>query len=82
MNIKKYKIDFYLKWLATGLLIVGCGLNAVNIYPAGPLVTGFGGIFWLIVSVIWKEWSLIVTNATLLFVNYTGLIYMLFFKQA
>ena len=82
MNIKKYKIDFYLKWLATGLLIVGCGLNSVNIYPAGPLVTGFGGIFWLIVSIMWKEWSLIVTNATLLFVNYAGLIYMLFFKQA
>ena len=73
------KIDFYLKWLATGLLIVGCGLNAVNIYPAGPLVTGFGGIFWLIVSIMWKEWSLIVTNSVLLGVNALGLIYKFLF---
>jgi hypothetical protein len=73
------KIDNYLKWIATALLIVGCGLNAVNIYPAGPLITGLGGVFWLIVSFMWKEWSLIVTNATLLAVNAIGLVYTFFF---
>jgi len=77
--MKNITIDFYLKWIATLLLIIGCGVNAVNIYPAGPLITGLGGIFWLIVSIMWKEWSLIITNATLLIVSAAGLIYTLFF---
>ena len=73
------KIDTYLKWFATLLLIIGCGFNAVNIYPLGPIITGLGGVFWLIVSIMWKEWSLIVTNATLLSVNVIGVIYTIFF---
>ena len=73
------KIDTYLKWFATFLLIIGCGFTSFNIYPLGPLITAVGGIFWLIVSIMWKEWSLIVTNATLLSVNAFGLIYTIFF---
>ena len=69
------KIDTYLKWIATTLLIVGCGFTSLNIYPLGPVITGVGGVFWLIVSIMWKEWSLIVTNGTLLSVNAFGLIY-------
>jgi hypothetical protein len=76
---EKFKVDTYLKWFATLLLIIGCGFNAVNIYPLGPIITGLGGVFWLIVSIMWKEWSLIVTNATLLSVNAIGLIYTIFF---
>jgi hypothetical protein len=69
------KIDFYLKWIATALLIVGCAFTSINVYPLGPIITGLGGIFWLVVSIMWKEWSLIVTNSVLLSVNALGLIY-------
>ena len=76
---EKFKVDTYLKWFATLLLIIGCGFTAFNIYPLGPIITGLGGVFWLIVSIMWKEWSLIVTNATLLSVNAIGLVYTIFF---
>lgn len=79
MNTKKYKIDFYLKWLATGLLIIGCFFVSINIYPLGPIINLIGGGVWLIVSLMWKEWSLIVTNSVLLGVNALGLIYKFLF---
>ena len=73
------KIDFYLKWLATGLLIVGCFFVSINAYPLGPIINLIGGGVWLIVALMWKEWSLIVTNFVLLSVNGLGLIYNFFF---
>ena len=72
------KIDFYLKWLATGLLIIGCFFVSINVYPLGPIINLIGGGVWLIVSLMWKEWSLIVTNSVLLGVNALGLIYKFF----
>ena len=73
------KIDQILKWVATSILIIGSGVNSLGYYPQGPLLLGLGGVVWLIVSIIWKEWSLIVTNATLLAVNAIGLVYKFFF---
>ena len=69
------KIDQILKWVATAILIIGSGVNSLGFYPQGPLLLGLGGVVWLSVSIMWKEWSLIVTNATLLLVNASGLIY-------
>ena len=73
------KIDFYLKWLATGLLKVGCLFVSINVYQLGPIINLIGGGVWLIVSLMWKEWSLIVTNSVLLGVNALGLIYKFLF---
>ena len=77
--ILEMQVDSVLKWLATLTLIVGSGVNAMGVYPAGPLILIGGGILWLSVAVIWKEWSLIVTNAVLAGVNATGLIIKHFF---
>ena len=53
------KLDFYLKWIATGTLIVGCFVNSAfpSMFPVGPLILGAGGIIWLVVSCMWREWS-------------------------
>jgi hypothetical protein len=43
-------------------------------YPEGPALLNVGAFLWLIVAVIWREWSLIVINATLLLIYSVGLV--------
>ena len=61
-----------LKWAATVLLIIGTGVNSLGYYPVGPLILLSGGILWLIVSIRWREASLIVTNGVLTAVSVVG----------
>jgi len=70
----KKDIVFYLKWLATFVTIVGAICTSVNIYPAGPALLNLGAFIWLIVSIAWREWSLIIINATLLVIYTVGLV--------
>ncbi len=58
-------LNWYLKWLATAILIVGTAINSLGYYPLGPIVLSLGGIVWLVVAVRWREPSLIVVNATM-----------------
>jgi len=67
------KLDTLLKWTATLTLIVGTAINSLGFYPAGPIVLVVGGIIWLIVSIMWKEPALIVTNSVLSLVGIGGL---------
>lgn len=72
-------IDWYLKWIATALICVGALLISLDIYPIGPIISNVGTFTWLIVSIMWREKSLIVVN-TVVFVIYTsGLLYKLLF---
>ena len=73
-------VDFYLKWIATALLIVGTGVNSLGFYPAGPLILAGGGVLWLIVSLMWREPALIVTNAVMLVTGLAGLAWVYFIK--
>jgi len=70
----KKEIVFYLKWIATAITIVGAICTSVNMYPLGPALLNLGAFVWLIVSIMWREWSLIVINATLLLIYTVGLI--------
>jgi hypothetical protein len=73
------RIDFYMKWAATAVLIVATALNSLGYYPEGPLLYLVGGLMWLSVSIMWREWSLIITNSVLASVNAAGLIIKHFF---
>ena len=73
------QLDFYIKWLATAVTIVGAVLTSLNYYPAGPATLNLGAFLWLIVSVMWREWSLIIINASLLLIYTVGLIIKLAF---
>ena len=37
-------MDKYLKWIATGFLMIGAACNSLNIYPIGPIATLIGGL--------------------------------------
>ena len=58
-------VDQFLKWVATTILIIGTVVNAAGYYPAGPLILALGGYVWLVVSIMWKDWALITTNAVM-----------------
>ena len=64
-----------MKWLATAVLIVGTLVNGFGFYPAGPIILWIGGMIWLIVSIRWREPSLIVTNLVMSIAGAVGLIY-------
>ncbi len=66
---------WYLKWLGTGILIVGTLINSLGYYPSGPLILAVGGILWLIVSIRWREPALIATNAVMFICGAAGLIW-------
>jgi hypothetical protein len=68
------KIDFYLKWTATAITILGAVFTSVNMYPMGPALLNLGALGWLIVAIRWREWSLITINGTLLLIYTVGLI--------
>jgi len=40
----------------------------------GPIILAVGGIIWLIVSIMWKEPALVVTNGVLVVVGLAGLV--------
>ena len=75
-----YDLNFILKWLGTFTLILGTAVNSLGFYPLGPIILVVGGIFWLIVSVRWKEASLIVTNIVMTVTGISGLVYTLWLK--
>ena len=62
-----------LKWFATLILIVGSFVNSMGIFPLGPIVLLAGGFVWLIVSILWKEPALIVTNTAMILAGCAGL---------
>ena len=68
-----FDLNTVLKWLGTVTLIVGTAVNSLGYYPAGPLILLVGGIFWLIVSIRWREPALIVTNLVMLITAAVGL---------
>jgi hypothetical protein len=68
------KTVFYLKWLATFVTIVGAVCTSINMYPLGPTLLNLGAFIWLIVAIAWREWSLIIINATLLIIYTVGLV--------
>ena len=74
--MKKVTTGNNLKWLATAILIIGTFVNAgfPELYPAGPLLLAMGGIVWLIVSFLWKEPALIVTNLVLTAMGFGGIL--------
>lgn len=68
------KADTWLKWLATASLIVGATLTSLDIRPWNIWAFNVGNFAWIIVGVMWREWSLIVLNAGLTAIYAVGLL--------
>jgi len=66
--------DWYIKWAASIVLLVGMMLTANQIYPLNIFIHLIGLIGWLIVSMMWNDRALIIINAVGIAIMANGLI--------
>tara|TARA_Y100000592_G_scaffold74510_1_gene116230 strand:+ start:397 stop:699 length:303 start_codon:yes stop_codon:yes gene_type:complete len=71
----KYTIDWYVKWVASVILLCAMMFRAEGIYPLADLVLSFIGVtLWLGVALIWRDRALIILNAVAMLVLGSGLL--------
>ena len=69
-----HTFDWYVKWIASILLIIGVILTSNNIYPMNILFHAGGMFGWFVVSIIWNDRALLVINAVSLAILINGLV--------
>ena len=62
-----------MKWISTGIMLLAALAIVEGVHPASIYLLNLGSLAWLITSIMWREWSLIVVNASLLLVYVYGL---------
>ena len=74
-KMTQYKTkDWYIKWGASIVLIVGIILTSNNIYPLNLYFDIVGLTGWFIVGMIWNDRALIVINVVSLAILINGLV--------
>ena len=74
-------IDWYIKWFASVILIIGAATTAMDMYPYNMYFQFTGITGWLIVGWIWKDWSLIVVNVVGSLILLIGIIHYHFYTD-
>jgi len=62
-----------MKWISTGIMLLAALAIVEGVHPMSIYLLNLGSLAWLITSIMWREWSLIVVNASLLAVYVYGL---------
>ena len=63
----------YMKWFSTLIMLLAALAIVEGLHPTSIYLLNLGSLAWLITSIMWREWSLIVVNASLLLVYVYGL---------
>ena len=71
--MKKLTAVETMKWISTGIMLLAALAIVEGVHPMSIYLLNLGSLAWLITSVMWREWSLIVVNASLLLVYVYGL---------
>ena len=69
-----HTLDWYIKWVASVILVGGVILTSNNIYPLNLMVHAVGMFGWFIVAIIWNDRALLVINAVSLSLLLNGLV--------
>ena len=69
-----HTFDWYVKWIASVVLVVGVILTSNNIYPLNLMVHAIGMFGWFIVAIIWNDRALLVINAVSLVLLINGMV--------
>ncbi len=72
------RINWYLEWIATAILIVGSAVNSLGYYPQGPILLCLGGVVWFVVALRWRKPSLMIVNGVMLLSGVGGLLWKYF----
>ena len=70
-------LDWYIKWFASIVLIIGAAVTALDMYPYNMYFQFVGITGWLIVGIMWKDWALIVVNSIGSLILLAGIIHYL-----
>ena len=62
-----------MKWISTGIMLLAALAIVEGVHPMSIYLLNLGSLAWLITSIMWREWSLIVVNTSLLAVYVYGL---------
>jgi hypothetical protein len=71
--MKKLSVVETMKWISTGVMLLAALAIVEGVYPTSIYLLNLGSLAWLITAIMWREWSLIVVNASLLLVYVYGL---------
>ena len=66
-----------MKWISTAIMLLAALAIVEGVHPMSIYLLNLGSLAWLITSIMWREWSLIVVNASLLLVYVYGLVKVL-----
>ena len=69
-----HTIDWYIKWVASVIIIISVILTSNNIYPLNLFFYSVGLSGWFIVALLWNDRALLVVNAVSLSLLLNGLI--------
>ena len=69
-----HTIDWYIKWVASVIIIISVILISNNIYPLNLFFYSAGLSGWFIVALLWNDRALLVVNAVSLSLLLNGLI--------
>ena len=69
-----HTIDWYVKWVASVIIIISVILTSNNIYPLNLFFYAAGLSGWFIVALLWNDRALLVVNAVSLSLLLNGLI--------
>ena len=71
--MKKISLVEAMKWVSTVIMLLAALAIVEGVHPTSIYLLNLGSLAWLITSIMWREWSLIVVNASLLMVYVYGL---------
>jgi hypothetical protein len=74
MEFPKYSWVWWMEWISTSVLIVGCILTAMNYFPSNLYLSLAGNFGWAVVAVMWRKWSLLVIQAVVSIIYIAGVI--------
>jgi len=69
-----HTIDWYIKWVASIIIIISVILTSNNIYPLNLFFYSAGLSGWFIVALLWNDRALLIINAVSLALLLNGLV--------
>jgi hypothetical protein len=72
-RLRQQKMDFWIEWSSTIVLITGVLLTSLNVYPANLVFNFVGNLGWFAIGFLWRKYSLIVVQTVILAIYFGGI---------
>ena len=67
-------LDWYIKWTASGIILIGMCLTSINFMPYNLFFHFVGVMGWLVVGVMWHDRALMVVNSVAAMIFFMGIL--------